>query len=128
MSTIDLVCLTRGTSPFSWGLGTALFCRPETETVARTIERLVETCSAVAVLFWDASLGKPDEKLVQELVASPVDCCHGGLRLGMGELPGMLRFIWPTWMLACDPPSDVEATSWRLSLRACLVKMDVLRK
>ena len=31
-------------------------------------------------------------------------------------------------MLSCDPSAEIEATSWRLSLSACLVRMEVLRK
>jgi glycosyltransferase involved in cell wall biosynthesis len=46
----------------------------------------------------------------------------------MGGLPGILDFLSPGWMLSCDPPADIEATSWRLSLSACLVRMDALRK
>ena len=128
MSTVDLVCLTGSACPFEWGLGTSLVCRPEPAAVTQAIEHLAETSAAAAVLFWDPSLGKPDETFLQELLASPADCCHGGLKLGRNGLPGILGFISPAWMLACDPPSDLEATSWRLSLRACLVKKDVFRK
>ena len=96
--------------------------------MAGAVERLKATSEADSVLFWDESLGLPNEGLIQELAGLPVDCCHGGLKLGMGGLPGILDFISPTWMLAADPPPDIRATSWRLSLRACLVKMEVLRK
>jgi glycosyltransferase involved in cell wall biosynthesis len=36
-------------------------------------------------------------------------------------------FVQPTWMFNCDPPPEIEATSWRVSLRACLVRTEVLR-
>ncbi len=112
----------------AWGLGCVLNVRPETAAVAKAFEQLTTASDATAVLFWDALLGTPDQGLIQDLIASPVDCWHAGLKLGMGSLPGIMDFISPTWMLACDPPPDIEATSWRLSLRACLVRTGVLRK
>jgi glycosyltransferase involved in cell wall biosynthesis len=92
------------------------------------VEQLLGCSDSAAVLFWDASLGSPNPTVLQERLASPMDCWHAGLRLGLGGLPGILDFIAPTWMLSCDPPPDIEATSWRLSLRACLVRMEALRQ
>ena len=46
----------------------------------------------------------------------------------MGGSPGLLDFVNPTWMLNRDPDPSIEATSWRLSLRACLVRTEVLRQ
>src|SRR5690606_19496665 len=33
-----------------------------------------------------------------------------------------------TWMHNRDPDPGIEATSWRLSLRACLIRTEVLRQ
>jgi glycosyltransferase involved in cell wall biosynthesis len=46
----------------------------------------------------------------------------------MSGLPEAIDFIAPSWTLNIDPDPDVEATSWRLSLRACIVKTHVLRE
>ena len=42
--------------------------------------------------------------------------------------PGLMDFVSSTWMLSRDPDEKIEATSWRLSLRACLVKLAVLQR
>jgi glycosyltransferase involved in cell wall biosynthesis len=96
--------------------------------VAKAVEQLSGSSDSAAVLFWDASLEPPNPVILQQRIASPLDGWHAGLRLGLGGLPGILDFISPTWMLSRDPPPDVEVTSWRLSLRACLVKMEALRQ
>ena len=46
----------------------------------------------------------------------------------MAGLPHAIDFVAPTWMLNCDPDPSIEATSWRLSLEACLVRTEVLRR
>ena len=53
---------------------------------------------------------------------------HAGLALGIGGLPRLIDFVAPTWMLNRDPDATIEATSWRLSLAACLVRTDALRQ
>ena len=83
---------------------------------------------ADALLFWDGSLGAPDAENIQRALSRPGDLWHAGLRLGMGELPGLQEAITPNWMLMGDPKTHLEATSWRVSLRACLLKTEVLRQ
>ena len=128
MSSIDLIWLSDVTPLPPWRLGAALPVARQSVAVAIAADCLVRSSTATAVLFWDAALGTPDQDMVQELVDSSADCWHAGLKLGMGGLPGIVDFIAPTWMLACDPPAEIEATSWRLSFRACLVRTEVLRK
>ena len=125
---VDLLWLSGGVPAPVWPVGKVRLVESSISSSAASLGEQSYSSQADAVLFWDGSLGAPNRGLVQELVGSPVDCWHAGLRLGMGGLPGILDFISPTWMLACDPHCDVEATSWRLSLRACLVRSDVLRK
>ena len=127
MPTVDLVCLSEAALTPPWGLGGVFAVRPEPESVAKAVEQLTGTSTAAAVLFWDASFGTPDQELVQKLISLPVDCWHAGLKLGMNGLPGIIRFVSPTWMLTCDPSRNIQATSWRLSLRVCLVRTEVLR-
>jgi glycosyltransferase involved in cell wall biosynthesis len=94
---------------------------------AAAVEQLAKNSRASAILFWDDSLGAPPLDLARQLMESPGDCWHAGLKLGMGGLPRVLPFVSPAWMLSCDPPADIEATSWRLSFSACLARMEVLR-
>jgi glycosyltransferase involved in cell wall biosynthesis len=57
----------------------------------------------------------------------PGDVWHCGLRLGMRGLPGLIDHVTPTWMFNNDAEPGIESTSWRVSLRACLVRTEVLR-
>src|SRR5690606_4166332 len=84
--------------------------------------------TAGAALCWDAALGAPDAARIEALLDGPGDVWHAGLRLGTGGLPGIIDFIHPTWMHNRDPDPGIEATSWRLSLSACLIRTEVLRQ
>lgn len=70
----------------------------------------------------------PSEEILGNLIKSKDDVFHAGLLLGLGGKPDFLNFVSPTWMLNRDPDPDIEATSWRLSLRACLIRTEVLRQ
>jgi glycosyltransferase involved in cell wall biosynthesis len=128
MPAIDLISLAENNPITAWKLGPALAVPPETRSVAGALDHLSRHSNSAGILIWDASLGWPNPVIMQHLLASSTDCWHAGLRLGLGGLPGILDFISPNWMLSCDPPSELEATSWRLSLRACLMKMETLRQ
>ncbi|MCB0019982.1 MAG: glycosyltransferase family 2 protein [Anaerolineales bacterium] len=78
--------------------------------------------------FWNDRLGVPPMALVEELSQQPVDVWHAGLALGMGGKPALMDFVNPIWRFNKDPDIDLEATSWRLSLQACLVRSEVLQK
>lgn len=93
-------------------------CREETRAV------LESNCEWV--LFWDEGLGEPPWGLMQELTGRAGDVWHGGLRAGMGGLPELLDFVSPCWMLHRNPPAEIEASSWRLSLRCALVRRELL--
>jgi glycosyltransferase involved in cell wall biosynthesis len=127
MSAIDLIFLTDQAGVPAWEAGRVQVVGRKTELVAATVAQLAKSSSAEAVLFWDGLLGLPGPELPRDLMESPCDCWHAGLRLGMGGLPRILDFLSPAWMLSCDPPGHIEATSWRLSLSACLVRMETLR-
>jgi glycosyltransferase involved in cell wall biosynthesis len=92
------------------------------------LAREVEASEAAAWLFWDGSQGLPDASRILAVLEQPCDVWHAGLRLGMGGAPGIIDFVHPTWMLNRDPDPRIPATSWRLSLRACLIRTDVLRR
>ena len=121
---IDLCSL--GTFSGSWPLGEIVQIGPHVEDVAAAMERQAEG-SADATLFWDPSLGAPPTD-AHWFAALRADVVHAGLRLGTSGAPTSIDFIAPTWMWSADPPSEIEATSWRLSLRACLIRHDVIRQ
>jgi glycosyltransferase involved in cell wall biosynthesis len=128
MSIINLILLTEGVRVPSWELGLVVPVPRATGPLAAAVEQLAGSLSSEAILFWDDSLGAPSQVLARELLESPGDCWHAGLGLGMSGLPEILDYVSPAWMLSCDPPADITATSWKLSFSACLVKTEVLRK
>jgi glycosyltransferase involved in cell wall biosynthesis len=125
---VNLIWLGEASSLPPWPLGDAWASEPTPQALHRLVEELLPESEAEYWLFWDSGLGVPSANGVQEVLARPGDLWHAGLRLGMGGAPGLIDFVYPTWMLNSDPDSGIEATSWRLSLRACLVKTDVLRQ
>ncbi|MEM9598827.1 MAG: glycosyltransferase family A protein [Acidobacteriota bacterium] len=106
---------------------------PVTESQAG-VEALAEALDALmsragtedAVLCWDTRLGPPPEPA--PILARPGDVWHGGLLLGQEGRPFTIDYVHPTWMLNRDPDPHLEATSWRLSLRACLTSVGVWRR
>jgi glycosyltransferase involved in cell wall biosynthesis len=125
---IDLVWLGDLQHQPAWPCGQVWSSLPAPRAVQEIIENLLATSSAQAVLFWDRSLGLPDPVLMHKALTLPGDLWHAGLRLGLQGQPGLIDFVAPTWMLNRDPDLDREATSWRLSLRCCLVRTEVLRQ
>jgi GT2 family glycosyltransferase len=125
---IDLIYLGRPSASTNWNHGNTLAIGASPEAVYQLVKKQANESKAKAWLFWDANLGTPSSEPVYEAIERPGDLWHAGLRLGMAGLPRLIHYVSPTWMLNCDPPFDIEATSWRLSLRACLVRTEVLRK
>jgi len=124
---IDLILHNDNSTPH-WSLGHVWSVGSTPAAVARTIQNQLEASKSEACLFWDSALGSPDPNRVIDTLHHPGDIWHAGLRLGMGGLPGMIDFVDPTWMLNLDPPIDRVATSWRLSIQACLIRSEVLRQ
>jgi glycosyltransferase involved in cell wall biosynthesis len=126
MKQIDLLWF--GHTKPAWALGEVWLLEPTVEAIHACMQQRLPSSKAAAWLFWDSALGLPQAQHILETTMKAGDLWHAGLRLGMGGLPGLLDFICPNWMLAADPDPNIEATSWRLSWRACLVKTDVLRQ
>lgn len=77
------------------------------------------------LLFWDKALGHPPAHSLSKL-SEGGDVVHAGLLLGTAGQPPELDMIMADWSLI-DPPSSIRCTSWRLSPRACLVRVAMLR-
>ena len=125
---IDLLWIGDADTALRWSLGSVYVVSDDPADVATGFDRILERAETDAVLTWDSSLGVPSEQNVREALARPGDVWHSGLRLGLGGKPEIIDFVVGTWMLNCDPHPEIEATSWRLSLRACLIRTDVLRQ
>ncbi len=125
---VDLILLSSEGNPYlpDWSLGKVRVVNPTIATLNDLVIRFLPQTGAW--LFWSSELGQPDASLISRTLSGPADIYHAGLALGMGGLPHAIDFVSPTWMLNCDPPVNIEAASWRVSLKACLVRVDVLRQ
>lgn len=129
MKVINLVLLTaQSEQPDWWGFGKAFMCQPRVTEICAILNNNLEEGHPDAWFFWDSRCGHPNEELLLKLLESSADCWHAGLALGLKGQPEIIDFVSPTWMLNRDPDSSIEVTSWRLSLRACLVRTDILRQ
>lgn len=124
---IDLISL--GSSPGSarWPLGEILQAHLDPASLSQLVNHHLPLTEAEALLFWDHTNGDPDPDLVQTALNSRGDLWHSGLQMGMSGLPRMIDHVSPTWMLNLDVPAQRESSSWRLSLRALLVKVEAIR-
>lgn len=124
---IDLISL--GSAPESawWPLGETLQAHPDPASLSQLVSHHLRSTDAEALLFWDHTNGDPDPGLVQAAVNSRGDLWHSGLQMGMSGLPRMIDHVAPTWMLNLDVPAQRESSSWRVSLRALLVKVEAIR-
>lgn len=127
---VDLVWLGPAENVPPWSFGSASFAGSSPASVAEALDRLLVSGRASPwILFWAPSAGSvPDADMLDRLLGQPGDVFHAGLALGTGGLPRLIDFVAPTWMLNRDPDVTIEATSWRLSLAACLVRTDALRQ
>src|SRR5678815_1031790 len=125
---IDMVWLgDRGPSP-AWPLGEVWPTEATPAAVQGQVQEHLPSSNADAWLFWHGELGAPNPRIIRDVMQRPGDVWHAGLRLGLSGQPGLMDSVSSTWMLSRDPDEKIEATSWRLSLRACLVKRDVLQR
>ena len=125
---IDLVCLTETQDLPDWSSGSIWMIGPTPKQIKDCLQINLPTSKADAWLFWDINLGVPNEQAILQCLNLPGDLWHAGLKLGMNGQPGLIDFVQPTWMLNRDADPNIISTSWRISLRACLVKTEVLRQ
>jgi GT2 family glycosyltransferase len=126
---IDLIWIEDAAGePPAWPCGRVWAAGASPAAVATAVAALLAQEPAPLCLFWGASCGAPDAAGAQRLAQTPGDVWHAGLRLGTAGRPALIDFVAPTWPLNRDPDPDLTATSWRLSLRACLVRTQVLQR
>ena len=128
MSVVDLFLLGDSEGFQGWSMGEVVFCSPEPAAFISLVQEHLSKTKADALLFWDASFPLPSTDLVEQLLNSTSDVWHAGPKMGLSGKPEIIDYVSPTWMLNRDPNPDQEATSWRLSLRACLIRTEVLRQ
>ncbi len=125
---VDLIWLSNDPDLPHWPHGRVIQVSPQPGALEACVRMNIDTSDAEAWLFCDSQLGLPDENSVHQALTSGDQVWHAGLKLGTGGKPEFIDFASPTWMLNRDPDPEIEATSWRLSLRACLIRCEVLRQ
>jgi len=110
-----------------WQLGDVHDLAPEVQSAAMALDSIIPQTKADFILFWDERLGPPDQEKVLRLSCEKADIIHAGLRLGTAGLPPGVDYVHALGMLNLDPPPDIRATSWRLSPKATLARVESLR-
>ena len=127
-SGIDLVYLSGDSQPMEWNLGNVFHSQADVGELKKLTDEIIATTNAECVLFWDNALGLPDADLIKELSTKPVDVFHAGLKLGVKGLPDVLNYVHPTWMYNIDGAENITHTNFRLSVRACMIRVSVFQK
>src|SRR5216684_1845579 len=96
-SRVNLIWLGKPETLPSWPLGHAWASEPTPLALHKLVQERLPASEAESWLFWDATLGIPNARRVQEVLGRPGDLWHAGLRLGLGGAPGLIDFINPTW-------------------------------
>jgi glycosyltransferase involved in cell wall biosynthesis len=125
---INLILLSKGNDLPAWVSGDSWLVDPRPASIAICLDENLPHSQADAWLFWDAALPLPSPAMIRDLLDKPDDLWHAGLLLGQTGQPGLIDFAAPTWRLNRDPDPHIEAMSWRLSLRACLIRSEVLHQ
>jgi len=125
---IDLLYFNeRGEVP-NWDAGEVVEVTADVKKLSKQVAAHIISANAEWILFWDYSLGAPDMALLEKLAAKPVDIFHAGLRLGTRGLPDVLNYVHPTWMYNIDGDENITHTNFRLSFRACMIRVEVLKR
>jgi len=125
---VNLILLSINPTKLQWVLGSVYYAAGDPKEISKILKAERHDRSVDYWLIWDEQLGNPDVNMVMETTLKPGDVWHAGLNLGMRGEPEILKFVSPDWPLIIDADSEVETSSWRLSLRCCLMKAEVLRQ
>lgn len=124
--TVDIVCINNAGN-FGWQHGTVYYTKDSVADVCNVITIVQKQSKAEWVLFWDCSLGIINEDLIATLIESKTDIWHAGLKMGLTGLPDVINYVNPAWIYNKDASSEIINSSFRIGLRACLIKKDVLK-
>ena len=117
---VDLLWLSATVDAPPWTAGSVAATVPEVAAISDVFDDLLVR-GGDHLVVWGPLSGVLDEARIRSALAEPGDVFHAGLRLGLAGSVPLLDFVCPTWMLHRDPNPDVVATSWRLSLSACVL-------
>lgn len=122
---VDLIYFSANET--NWYLGNSYVSAQNLNKLKQLTEQVVAKTDADWILFWDYSLGNPDEQIILQLSAKPADVLHAGLKLGTTGLPDVLNYVHPVWMYNIDGSEEVSHSNFRMSLQACMIRVEVLK-
>lgn len=125
--TIDLLVIGSEAGTIAWSEGSVIRCDATPRSLRAALQAWLLDTTAEALWLRDPRLGAPDVARTRALLAGRGDVWHAGLALNTAGQPGLIDFVAPNWMFNCDPAPDREATSWRVTEAACLVRTHVFR-
>jgi len=125
---IDLILINADQQTVNWQYGKVYTCAYAVDDVRQSILTVARESEAEWILFWDANLGEINEALISELAQANIDVWHAGLRLGTVGLPDALNYINPAWIYNKDASPDVDSSSFRMSLKASIIRLSVLKE
>lgn len=77
------------------------------------------------ILFWDARNTFPTDKELENVLNSKGDLWHVGSKLSFAKEMPVLDCIQPVSMIHLDVNSNLDHSSWKISLKGCLMKRSV---
>ncbi|MBZ0246282.1 MAG: glycosyltransferase family 2 protein [Cyclobacteriaceae bacterium] len=124
---IDLVLLG-DSDPIatSWRWGKVYHSNLEINSVNTLISKILDTHGYI--LFLDSALAIPSPNILEQLVESNIDVAHAGLKFDLASKVDFLDYVSPISYFNLDRSVESEITSWKVSLKCCLVKKDVLQQ
>ena len=111
-----------------WRCGASRRLKNNPRESSAIISSWIKRTDSDYVVFWDLRLPLPEEDQLRAVVNTPGHVWHAGLLLGTQELPRVIDYVDPGWLLSMNPQPMKTVTSWRLSPRACVLRTDVLRQ
>lgn len=126
---VDLLWIGSGAVlPPPWPLGRIERFPEAPSALGPALDAWAARTDAEFCLVWHESRGVPDATAVGDTLHTPGDVWHAGLRLGMAGLPMLMQCADPVWMLNRDADPAIVSSAWRLSLDACLARVEVLKQ
>jgi GT2 family glycosyltransferase len=96
---------------------------------ARAITAALNDPAIEVLAFWDPRHAPIPWLQLARFAASLDDAWHPGQRLSGPDDDLLLQYVMPFWVNRPSPAADVAGgVNWRLDLRACFVRADVVRK
>lgn len=101
--------------------------------LAHGIKSVCDLVSTIAkdagyVFFIDATLSIPSSNVLEQIVESNIDIAHAGLKFDLASKVDFLDYVSPISYFNLDQSVESEISSWKVSLRCCLIKKDVLQQ